>query len=103
MVSASTMKRLFSAKSTSPRMVSSPQERSNQIALLLHRALQDQRVADNLVARLYARNDFLHLVGEVHTGGDRDAMKFVFAGRHVDPIAVVQMQNRRGQNRRMRL
>src|SRR3984957_15435545 len=97
MASAITMKRLLSAKSIRPR-IDSPPLRIVAAALLLHRILEDQGVANDLIARLQARFNFLDFVRQAGAGDDGNAAEFIACVRDVDPIAIVEVENRGGWN-----
>src|ERR1700683_1355476 len=82
----STIRRLLSAKSTTRRI----------IYLLLHRVLQIEGVRDHFIARLDAGNDFLLLAGQHGSGDHFHAFEMSVAQWEVDPLTIVQMQNRTG-------
>src|SRR5262249_26867739 len=65
--------------------------------LLLHRVLQHQCVGDDLFAWLYPRNDFLHVSGQHVSSDDFDTFERSVLCC-VNPLAIVQVQDRRCGN-----
>src|SRR5271167_2175101 len=89
--SPNTSRRLPSAKSTTRRIIYC-------CTLLLHRVLQIERVRDHLIAGLDAGDDLL-LLARQHVSGDHfQAFEMSRPQRRVNPLPVVQMQNRAGRN-----
>src|SRR5579862_1301160 len=89
----STSRRLLSAKSTTRRI----------IYLLLHRVLQYERARHHLITRLQPGDHFLH-VPRQHLSRDYFlSLEMPLAQGGIDPVAIVQVQDRRGRNRHVRL
>src|SRR5664280_482191 len=89
-----TRKRLFSAKSTKPRII----ERS-----LLLCVLQDEGVLHHALARLNASADLLQIAGEHVSAGYLHPPELPVARRHVQPVAVMQVKHGRRGNHRVHL
>src|ERR1035441_7264294 len=89
-----TRKRLFSAKSTKPRIMG----RSLPFGVL-----QDEGVLHHALARLNARANLLHIAGEHVSAGHFHAPELSVGGGHVDPIAVVEVQDGGSRNHGMHL
>ena len=70
--------------------------------LLLHGILQDEGVGDDLVARFHARDYFLRVAGEHFSGDDGDALEFIAARGDIDPITIVQVEDCRSWDGRVR-
>src|ERR1017187_1209351 len=98
---AMTTNRLLSAKSTSLRIICCPVWGVSRS--LVDRALEDQRVLHELFARLDPRLDLLQVAGHEVSGDDFHAPKRPIGRRHVDPVAIVQVQDRRGRDDGARL
>ncbi len=90
------MKRLLSAKSMRRRIrrLGVPWWRlaGNYCSTVFCRT---RALRDDLVAGFDAGDYFLHVVGEHFSGDDCDALEFISARGHVDPIAIVQVEDRR--------
>src|SRR5215472_11660145 len=85
----STSSRLLSAKSTRPRITVL---RSS----LLDGVLHHERVRDDALAWLYARHDFLHVVGAHWPADDFFPLKLAAIARgHIHPLSIVEMEDRR--------
>jgi len=78
------------------RITGVPLGRCSEDPPIAHGVLQHQGIADHLLPWPYTGNDFLDLVRQAVSGRDFRTPELVAAYRHVDPIAVVQMQNRCG-------
>src|SRR5664280_3548990 len=87
-----TRKRLFSAKSTKPRSIGGS---------LPFRVLQDEGVLHHALARLDSRPNLLHIAGEHVSAGHLDAPELHVAGGNVDPVAVMEVQDRGSRNHGM--
>src|SRR5579863_2702690 len=97
--SARIRNRWLNARSTNRRIMV-----SRLSALLLDGALQHQRLQDHALTRADAGSHFLQVARELRAAHDLDALKAARAGRYVDPIPVVQMQEgaRRHDSERLR-
>src|ERR1700744_1174531 len=62
---------------------------------LLHCVLQHQRVRNHLLASLNPGNNLLQISRQLRTRGNLDAPELLISRRDVNPIAIMQMQNRR--------
>src|SRR5579863_9413194 len=103
MAPASTRKRFSRAKSTNLAIIGCSPLTAGLLTLLLlallfRRVLESERVGHHARSRLYARYHFLHVAGERDAGCDFYTLKSAVGHRHEDPVAVVQMQNRRSRN-----
>ena len=64
--------------------------------LLLHRVLQVEGVGNDFVAGLDAGNDLLLVAGEHVSGNDFQALEAGVAEPSVNPLAVMEVQDRTG-------
>src|SRR5262245_56757656 len=95
---ASTSSRLPSEKSTSLRSIDPiPQ------ASLLDGVLEDERVGNDTFTRLQPRAELLHAAVQHRAGDDLAALEAPVLGRHVHPVAIVQVQNGGSGHDRARL
>src|SRR5208283_5331759 len=96
MPKASMNKRWLKAKSTTARIIYS------FLPLLLRRGLEGQGVRQHLPARLYPRHS-LHSAGERPPALHLDAPEFTPARGHIDPVAVVEVEDCRCRHGSVRL
>src|SRR5260370_40194766 len=66
--------------------------------VVFHRVVEYQCVGDKLVAGPQSGNDFDHLVGQCIADGDFLAAEDASSVGHVNPLAVMQVQNSRRGN-----
>src|ERR1017187_764373 len=94
MATTTTRNRLFSEKSTTARIM---------CGSLLHGALEDEGVLNYALARMDSRTDLLHLARQHLSTGYFDAPELGLPGRHVHPVAVMEVQHRGSRDDRMEL
>src|SRR5579862_5458332 len=92
MAMMTTRKRLLSAKSTRPRII---------VRSLSFGVLQHQRVLNDALPGLNACPDLLHVAGQHFAAAHFDALELSVLDRHVNPVAVVEMQNRTRRHHRV--
>src|ERR1700678_2424202 len=88
-----TRSRLFSAKSTMRRIIYLACL-SRCSKLLLHRVLQWQGVRDHAIAGLQAGNDLLHVAGKHAARLHFETLEVERSDRRINPLAIVQVQDR---------
>src|SRR5476649_1261741 len=90
---ASTTKRLLSAKSTRRRIIGDYSRGS-----LGDGPIEKQRVRDDLLPRLYSGSHCLPIAGQRVSADDFNSSELLARRGHVDPVAVVHMQDGGGGN-----